>query len=225
MKKGLFLALAMLLCFSMVVSAEGFKVEGGYLFGNETIGDNTLEIKGKANGFVISGQADIVDSFGAMVNFMSVKNSDFTMNGEKIPSDVEASGNRFDLLATYKLPIENIVVKAVGGYTFGTDKENFGADEYKFNNKGFLVGATGDFAIIDKLTVSGLALFGIGVKSEDEAGEKEDLGLTTFKVSAAYEVMDNLAVEAGYLNNKLKDKGTDMKSTMSGFFFGARASF
>lgn len=221
------LCLGMVLGLSVSALAEGIEIDGGYLLGNF---DMAGIVESKANGFIISGEMPISGSFGAKVNFASVTGDEFKAVG--IPVSGEMDATRFEALATYTLPFalpEGSSIKAVGGYSSATTNVS-SVDEYgdpisaDVTVSGFLVGAEGKFALGEKLSANGFFGFAVGMKAKADGYADSDMSLTTWQISAAYQITDSISAEVGYMSNTYTDE-YDMDLTTDGFFLGARASF
>ncbi|MGE5506950.1 MAG: outer membrane beta-barrel protein [Chitinophagales bacterium] len=233
MKKCLLVVfcLGMVVGLSLSALAGGIEVTGGYLLGNY---DFSGLMEAKANGFVVSGEMPITGPIGAKVNFASISGKDFKVGAIQVPDGVfDMEVSRIDLLATYALPLSlpgGASLRALCGYsmttTNSTQPDEFG-DPYTIEAKtnGFLVGAEGKFAVMDKLTVSGEFGMGFGMKMKAAGFADSDMGLTIWRVSAAYQIMDNISAEVGYLSNKFTEDASNLDQTTSGFYVGARASF
>lgn len=230
MKKRLAITLSLvaLLCLSSVSMAAGIKIDGGYLLGS--FEESVLEAK--ANGLVLNAEMDVAEPFGITGHMEMLSGDDFEVGGMAVQG-LDMKSTRFDILGTYKLPFESgggNTLKAVGGYT--TNKvEMDSVDEWgdpisvDITISGFLLGASGEFAVMDKLTVNGFFGFGLGMKAEADGYADTDYGLTTYRFGASYQVTDNIAVQGGYMSSTYSPDGPGFDDIYKGFFFGAQAAF
>jgi opacity protein-like surface antigen len=253
-KKALLLTLALVFAIGLSASAQELSVnlDGGYLFGNAEEGIVTAT----HNGFVFSADAAISGRFGAMLNFASLESSDLELDGEPVPEEEnrEQSTSRFDVLATYALPVDSADVKlALGntstslnqkmdlGYGKAADllaSETEPVDDWYWEKdatiSGAMIGISGKLAPTDKVTLIGFAGLGVGLTvdgsitdtyDEDEYDIEDECSLTVLKAAAAYQFTENVALEASYEYDKYAFDEDENDLTIDGFFLGARMSF
>ncbi|HHW14029.1 MAG TPA: outer membrane beta-barrel protein [Firmicutes bacterium] len=245
------LSLVLLLSVSLATSAQTPKVtvSGGYLFGNYSLEGGGSKLEYKDNGFVVEGNALLLGPVGVQATYMSLEGSDFRSDGTPPPegTTVKDTSTRLDVLGTVALPVpvEKLRLLARAGYTTTTDKFEVSdaTDSMKMttNIKGYLAGAAAVFTPVEPLTVSASVGYGLGMKWDRKtefAGsmtgtyeEEGDAGLFTYKVAAAYRVLPNVSVEAGYTSSKYTLKppsgtgGEDSTATIDGYLVGAKCSF
>ncbi|MGE5553601.1 MAG: outer membrane beta-barrel protein [Betaproteobacteria bacterium] len=226
MKKSLAITLGIVLLLAGSAAAQDvkFTLDAGYMLGSYNFQISGNKMEAKMNGFVLTGEAAIVEPWGAQVNLAFLNGSDFKENDA--PVDAEMSLNRMDFLASYSLPanLGDLELRALGGYSI-TTATNPGS-ETKIS--GFLVGGSVAVEPMDNLTINGFFGYGLGMKSRDEThGVETDAGLTTYRVAGAYEVAPNISLEAGYAGNiySTTATGVTLKQNINGFFLGGRVSF
>lgn len=78
---------------------------------------------------------------------------------------------------------------------------------------------------MDKLTVNGFFGFGLAMKAKADGYADADYGLTTYRIAASYQVMENIAVQGGYMSSTYSPDEGGLDDVYKGFFVGGRMVF